>query len=89
MHLHELADANMIPALKSRDATAERAIVDTEDPSRRDFESTRSIVGKEGHILNSRAGRTLKERWGIYPDDDDFVSLPPDDSYLGSPVAYR
>ena len=88
MHLGELADINTIPALKSRDTTAERAIVDTENSSRRDFESTRSIVGKEGHRLSSRAGRTLKERWGLYPDDD-FVSLPPDGSYFGSPVAYR
>ncbi|KAM0802749.1 hypothetical protein BDR22DRAFT_92657 [Usnea florida] len=60
-----LADTNTLSALKSRVALVKRATVNAEEFLRRNVESLFLKVGKGGNIADSRAGRSLKERWSI------------------------
>ena len=67
MSSEELAGANANPVPNPREDIVERAIIISEAPMRRDFESALSIARKEGPKLDSRAVRTLRERWGFWP----------------------
>lgn len=55
---------------KRREDIIEQATMEPEGPVRRDIELALSAVGKEGPTEDSRAVRTLKERWIIQELED-------------------